>query len=148
MQTNNSTNELAHWGIKGMQWGVRRFQRKDGSLTPEGKKRYDNDSEGEERDLIAEKKARVLNTHSAEVLYKNKDLFDDKELMNAYLRLNTEKNIKGLIPDKVSKGQKFIDSYTKSSKNIKSVMDSSMDLYKSYEKGKELLDKLTAAAKK
>ena len=33
--------ELYHWGIKGMKWGVRRYQNKDGSLTPAGKKRYD-----------------------------------------------------------------------------------------------------------
>jgi hypothetical protein len=31
---------LAHHGIKGMQWGVRRYQNKDGSLTLAGKKRY------------------------------------------------------------------------------------------------------------
>ena len=34
-------NELTHHGIKGMKWGVRRFQNKDGSLTPAGKRRYD-----------------------------------------------------------------------------------------------------------
>lgn len=32
--------ELYHWGIKGMKWGQRRYQNKDGSLTPAGKKRY------------------------------------------------------------------------------------------------------------
>lgn len=35
--------ELYHHGIKGMKWGVRRYQNKDGSLTPEGQKRYDRD---------------------------------------------------------------------------------------------------------
>lgn len=30
--------ELYHWGIKGMRWGVRRYQNKDGSLTDAGKK--------------------------------------------------------------------------------------------------------------
>lgn len=34
--------ELIHSGIKGMKWGVRRYQNKDGSLTPAGRKRYGN----------------------------------------------------------------------------------------------------------
>ena len=33
-------DSLAHHGIKGMKWGVRRYQNKDGSLTAKGKKRY------------------------------------------------------------------------------------------------------------
>lgn len=35
-------DELRHWGIKGMKWGVRRYQNPDGSLTAAGKKRYTN----------------------------------------------------------------------------------------------------------
>lgn len=34
---------LYHHGIKGMHWGIRRFQNKDGSLTAEGIKRYRTD---------------------------------------------------------------------------------------------------------
>lgn len=34
--------DIQHWGIKGMKWGVRRYQNPDGTLTPEGKRRYSN----------------------------------------------------------------------------------------------------------
>lgn len=37
--------ELRHHGIKGMKWGVRRYQNKDGSFTPKGKKRYTDDTD-------------------------------------------------------------------------------------------------------
>lgn len=33
------TDYLEHYGIKGMKWGVRRYQNRDGSLTNAGKKR-------------------------------------------------------------------------------------------------------------
>ena len=39
----NNTNELYHFGIKGMRWGIRRYQNKDGTLTSAGKKRYSED---------------------------------------------------------------------------------------------------------
>lgn len=35
-----SPDELRHWGIKGQKWGIRRYENEDGTLTPEGKKRY------------------------------------------------------------------------------------------------------------
>ena len=38
----DASDELEHFGLKGMKWGVRRFQNKDGSLTEAGKQRYAN----------------------------------------------------------------------------------------------------------
>lgn len=39
--------ELYHHGIKGQRWGVRRFQKENGSLTPAGKKRYSEKTDSE-----------------------------------------------------------------------------------------------------
>lgn len=36
----NGDNYLAHHGVKGQKWGVRRWQNSDGSLTPDGKIHY------------------------------------------------------------------------------------------------------------
>lgn len=49
---------LAHYGIKGQKWGVRRFETKDGKLTPAGKERYDDYDEGKsKKEIKREQKA-------------------------------------------------------------------------------------------
>lgn len=53
-----SDSYLAHHGIKGQKWGVRRYQNPDGSLTPEGEKRYG----------IKNKKSYSVKTKTGEIL--------------------------------------------------------------------------------
>lgn len=49
-------DSLIHYGIKGMKWGVRRFQKKDGTLTSAGKKRYSEDVQRAQKKYDAAKK--------------------------------------------------------------------------------------------
>jgi len=58
-------NELEHHGIKGMRWGVRRFQNKDGSLKNAGKKRYNVDIE----DAVTKKQKAKASARKASAQY-------------------------------------------------------------------------------
>lgn len=50
---------LYHHGIKGQKWGVRRFQNKNGSLTPAGKERYNDDGIEKRVETPEERKKRI-----------------------------------------------------------------------------------------
>lgn len=89
-----SDDSLEHWGIKGMKWGRRRYQNKDGSLTPEGRKRYgDGDSGDSKEETTEQRRARVLKSTSAEELYKNRDVLTTNEIRERIDRINVEKQL-------------------------------------------------------
>jgi hypothetical protein len=64
MENMTNMDELQHWGIKGMRWGERRYQNKDGTLTPAGKKRYDKE--------VANLKKETEKVKAAEKIAENK----------------------------------------------------------------------------
>ena len=52
-------NYLEHHGVKGMHWGVRRYQNSDGSLTSEGKAHYKT-GEPRKKKLSPEQKEKAM----------------------------------------------------------------------------------------
>lgn len=134
-----SNGELYHWGVKGMRWGVRRYQNKDGSLTPRGEKRRAK-LEGKLEKVTGKKniedeldietrKERILASRSPRALYENAHLFDTKELNDAYLRLSLERNIKNLQGPEVTKGEQFVDNTIKNMNKTSATIESGTRLY-------------------
>ena len=95
-------NELYHWGIKGMKWGVRRYQNSDGSLTAAGRKRY-TDKDGN-LNAAGKKKfgnsVKTKNEGEAETPKRKsvKDMTDD-ELNKAVIRARQEDEYNRLRPE-------------------------------------------------
>lgn len=135
----NSDGELCHWGIKGMKWGVRRYQNKDGTLTPAGEKRrakleakMEKISPKKSSDTevdVETRKAQILQSRSPKALYENAHLFDTRELNDAYLRLSLERNIKNLQAPEISKGEQFVNNSINNANKMSTAIESGSRLY-------------------
>lgn len=87
-------NELYHYGIKGMRWGIRRYQNPDGSRTALGKKRESSRND-------KEKKARKADA-------KNRRTMSDVDLKKRIERMKLEKEYKNLVDEDIAPGKKYI----------------------------------------
>ena len=113
-------NYLTHHGIKGQRWGIRRYQNKDGSLTPVGRKRYgDKDSE----ESIQEMRSRLLKSTDASELYKHRTLLTTSEIKERIDRINSEIQLSQIASKTKKSGMDYIDSALKIGRKINEVYE-------------------------
>lgn len=152
-------NELYHYGVLGMHWGVRRTPEQLGHRTKSSgsarsakarvrvnKKKAKAASE--EKPMTAEEKAKkkdnILRSRNAKELYANKDLFDDQELRTAYQRLMLEKQIKDLTPKQKSRGESYVDAVIKWGGKANQLTSTGLQFYKNIQE----IEKLMSGSKK
>ena len=102
-------NFIMHYGIKGMKWGIRRYQNEDGTLTEAGKKRANREAR---KEIIKERREAS----------KNRVLLSDDELRQRVQRLEQERKLKTLTDQDITPGRSATRSFI--SQNGKKILAS------------------------
>ena len=113
--------ELRHHGIKGMRWGIRRYQNKDGSLTPVGQRRLNklekeyNRLSGKSHDDYEQISS---NVKKKEKKHKKVSEMTNEEIQARIDRIRLVNTLNSLQPKHVSAGQRFANSVKASVSSI------------------------------
>lgn len=106
MKQMTANDTIVHYGVKGMKWGIRRYQNPDGTLTEAGKNRANKEAR---RKVVKERKEAS----------KNRVLLSDEELRKRVTRLEQERKLKNLTEQDITPGRTAVRSFlTQNGKKI------------------------------
>lgn len=106
--------ELYHFGIKGMKWGVRRFQNKDGKIRNRGKKKYK--------------------------YQKDAKRMSDRDLRRAVNRLEMERKYTQLTKGDINRGKKYVDTIARTGLTVAAATTTFIKIYENSDKIKKIIN--------
>lgn len=122
----NHSDELYHWGIKGMKWGVRRYRNEDGTLTDAGRKRYSDEP-------VHEDYAKAHDDKRVETM-------SDAELRARNNRLQMERQY-AQMTQKTNRGKKVVQAFIAGGALTAGVITAITQYKNAYDKIKPAVDK-------
>lgn len=115
-----SSDYLEHFGIKGMRWGVRRYEDRNGKLTSAGKKRYSKKRRTPAQIKEDQMRKDVRDRHT----------LSDKDLDTKIDRLRKENELKRLTDENLNSGRTEVANVLKNSgKNVLGKVATGVGLY-------------------
>ncbi len=111
----DNQNYLAHYGIRGQKWGVRRFQNADGSLTSEGKKRARSEYKADNKEAFEKGRyatdAERASRYSDKRLARAQKRYDRKLDTQSLDRLNYEKETNRKLHEQADLSNKAVKAH-------------------------------------
>ena len=119
------SNELYHYGVLGMKWGVRR-NRSNTSSSSKSKQTTIHDDYKE--------------AHSK----KNVKSMSDNELRKRINRIQMEQQYSKLNPSKIDKGKQYINGIIKAGTTVATITTTGLTIYNNMDKINKLINKKTS----
>lgn len=105
---------LAHFGIKGQKWGVRRYQNSDGTYTDAGRKRYGFKSRRKKVEKTYKNKEEAIEARDLKYINAHKSDYSTKELNDLMNRINTEQRLSEMANKNNRDAKKKVEKIFKS----------------------------------